>query len=127
MKTSLKVLHWTPRVLGIMAIMFLSMFAMDSFSNDLTIWLQIRGFLIHLIPSFILLAFLVIAWKWEFVGGMIYALTGLGFIPFIYMGNFKNNNSVWTSIQIVLIINIPLVIVGILFLINHFKKRNQNS
>jgi len=65
MKTSIKILHWTPRIICILAILFISMFAIDSFAPDLTIWQQLGGFLIHLIPSFILIAILIIAWKWK--------------------------------------------------------------
>jgi hypothetical protein len=99
------------------------MFALDSFSPDLTIGQQILGFLIHLIPSFILLALLIIAWKWEFIGGLIFTLIGLLFIPFIYSHNYSMNHSVQISIGIVLMINIPFVLVGILFIISHYMKR----
>ena len=55
MKTSLAVYHWLPRILCILSILFISMFALDAFAPNLTIWQQITDFLIHLIPSFILL------------------------------------------------------------------------
>jgi len=126
MRTKIKVLHWTPRIICILAILFISLFALDSFSADLTIWQQIGAFLIHLIPSFVLLTILLIAWKWELIGGIIFTLIGLGFGPFIFMHNYNMNQSVWWSIQIVMIINLPFVIVGLLFIISHFKKRNQN-
>jgi hypothetical protein len=126
MKKGIKVLHWTPRIICILAILFISLFALDSFRPDLTIWQQIGAFIIHLIPSFVLLALLIIAWKWEFIGGIIYTLIGLGFSPFIFVHNYKMNHSVWISIGIIMIITIPFVIVGILFIVSHFKKRSQN-
>ena len=89
MKTNIKVLHWTPRIICILAIIFISLFALDSFSPDLTIWQQIGAFLIHLIPSFVLIALLIVAWKWEFIGGIIYTLIGLGFSPIIFLHNHR--------------------------------------
>lgn len=125
MKTSIKILHWTPRIICILAIIFISLFALDSFNPELTIWQQIGAFIMHLIPSFVLIAFLIIAWKWEFIGGIIFALIGLGFSPFIFMHNFKMNDSVLYSLNTVMIINLPFVIVGVLFILNHFKKRKH--
>ena len=127
MKTSIKVLHWTPRIICILSILFISLFALDSFSPDLTIWQQIGDFLMHLIPSFVLLILLIIAWKWEFFGGIIFALIGLGFSPFIFMHNYKMNQSVWHSLTTILIITMPFVIVGILFIVSHNKKKKNLS
>jgi len=59
-----KILFWLPRILCIIAILFISLFALDAFQPDLTIWQQLEAFLMHLIPSFILLILLLIAWKW---------------------------------------------------------------
>lgn len=125
MKESTKVFHWTPRIICILAILFISLFALDSFSSDLTIWQQIGAFLIHLIPSFILIALLIVAWKWEFIGGIIFTLIGLGFSPVIFMHNYKMNQSVWHSLEVILIITMPFVIVGILFILSHNKKKKN--
>lgn len=123
MKISLKVLHWLPRVICILAILFVSMFALDAFSPNLTIWQQIGAFIIHLIPSFILLMVLLIAWKWEFVGGIIFIVIGLGLSPFVFFHNYRMNQSIWMSIVIISVITLPFVIVGILFLISHYRKK----
>jgi hypothetical protein len=125
MKTSVRLFHWLPRVLCILAILFISLFAADAFAPGLTIWQQLGAFLIHLIPSFILLAFLFIAWKWEFIGGIIFMVIGLAFTPVIFMLNYNRNDSIWLSLVIILTITIPFVVVGILFLVSHrLKKKN---
>ncbi len=126
MQTGIKILHWTPRIICILAILFISLFAFDSFSPGLTMWQQIGAFLMHLIPSFILIALLVVAWKREFIGGIIFALIGLAFSPFIFLHNYKMNHSVWMSLSVILIINIPFVVVGILFILSYLKKKKQN-
>jgi hypothetical protein len=129
MKTSIQLLHWTPRILCIVAILFVSLFALDAFAFGLTIWQQLAGFLKHLIPSYILLAFLVIAWKYEYIGGLIFAIMGLGFSPFIFLHNYQMNHSVCMSLIIILMITFPFVVVGLLFILSHFmKKKNlQNT
>ncbi|MFZ4522176.1 MAG: DUF7670 domain-containing protein [Bacteroidales bacterium] len=122
MKTSIRIIQWIPRVLGILAILFISMFALDSFEPGMPFLQQIEGFLIHMIPSLILGVFLFVAWKWELIGGIMFVIIGLGLLPVIYMMNYQMNHSVWTSLSVVLVINFPFIVVGILFIILHFLK-----
>lgn len=123
MNRSVKVLHWLPRVICILAILFVSMFALDAFSPNLTIWQQIGAFIIHLAPSLILLIVLLIAWKWELVGGIIFIVIGLSLSPFIFFHNYKMNHSIWMSLGIISVITLPFIIAGILFVISHFRKK----
>jgi hypothetical protein len=125
MKKSIKVFHWLPRIICILAILFVSLFAADAFAPELTIWQQLGAFIIHLIPSFILLAFLIVAWKWEYIGGIIFIIIGLGLSPFVFVHNYKMNHSIWMSLGIILSITIPFVIVGILFIVSHFLKKKN--
>ena len=125
MKKSIKVFHWLPRIICILAILFVSLLAADAFSTELTIWQQLGAFIIHLIPSFILLAFLIVAWKWEYIGGIIFIIIGLGLSPFVFVHNYKMNNSIWMSLGIILSITIPFVIVGVLFIVSYFLKKKN--
>lgn len=118
-------LYWFPRILCILAILFISVFALDAFQPDLTFWQQIQGFIMHLIPSFVLLLFLLIAWKWELIGGVIFVLMGLVLSPFVYMHNYNMNGSVWMSIGIIAMITFPFILVGILFILGHKINKNQ--
>ena len=123
MKTSIRFVHWTPRILCIIAICFISLFAADSFAPGLTIWQQLGAFFIHLIPSFILLLLLIISWKWELFGGIFFTVIGLGLSPFIFLHNYRMNHSVGMSLFVILMITFPFVVVGILFTISHFLKK----
>ena len=128
MKPSLKIIHWTPRILCILAILFISMFSLDSFDARKSLGEQLQAFAIHLIPVYILIFFLVIAWKWELIGGMLFIILALGFIPLIYIHNFNMNQSVWISLSVILMINIPFVLTGGLFVLSHFlKKKNSDA
>jgi len=125
MKTSIKILHWTPRIICILAILFISMFAADSFAPELTFWQQIGGFMMHLIPSFILITLLIVAWKWEYIGGIIFIVIALGLSPFVFMLNYNMNHSVGMSLGIIMVITFPFLVVGILFIISHFMKKKK--
>jgi len=101
------------------------MFALDAFEPGLTLGQQLRDFSIHLIPSFILTAFLIVAWKWELAGGIIFILIGIGFSLFVFFLNYNRSHSLWFSLGMIGMITIPFIIVGILFLISdRMKKRN---
>ena len=125
MSKRIKILYWTPRILGILAILFISMFALDAFQHGLSIWQQIAAFLMHLIPSFILLLVLIIAWKRELLGGIIFLVLGLGLSPFVFIHNYNMNHSVWMSLGVIMLITVPFVVVGGLFIMSWRYKRKQ--
>ncbi|MBL7111108.1 MAG: hypothetical protein ISS19_04120 [Bacteroidales bacterium] len=127
MKTKIKIFYWIPRILCILAILFISLFALDAFEAGISFWKQILGFLIHLIPSFILTAILVVAWKWELVGGIIFTIIGVLFTPMIYIMNYQSNDSVSMSIGIGLAIPVPFILVGVLFIISHVLRKKQED
>jgi hypothetical protein len=127
MKTSEKILHWAPRIICILAILFISMFAADSFAPGLTIWQQLGAFFMHLIPSFILLIILIISWKKELFGGIFFTAIGLILSPFIFMLNYRMNHSVLMSLSIILVITFPFIVVGVLFLLNYLIKRKKKK
>ena len=123
MKTTSGVIYWLPRILCILAILFVSMFALDAFAPGLTIWQQIGDFLIHLIPSFVLLAFLIVAWKWELIGGILFTIIGIVMSPFIFRHNFAMNHSISMSLFVILMITFPFIVVGVLFIASYFKNK----
>jgi hypothetical protein len=128
MKANMNLIHWLPRITCILAILFISLFALDAFNPEKTIWQQIGDLLMHLMPSFVLIIVLIIAWKRELVGGIIFVLIGLGFSPFVFIHNYRMNDSIWMSLGIIAIITIPFVLVGILFIMSHrIKKKNLAS
>jgi len=101
-----KILFWTPRILAIAFILFLTMFSLDVFGGSESIWQQIGGFFVHSIPSFVLLAILLISWKSSrgYVAGFIF--TGAGIYWLIVSRSFV---STWP-------ISLPAIVVGLLFL-----------
>lgn len=120
-------IHWVPRILTILAILFVSVFALDSFSPDLTPGQQILGFLIHLIPSFILTIVLVVAWKYKFTGGIIFVALGISLSMFLFLVNYGRNQDLWITLGIMASISLPFVISGMLFIVDHFYSGNPHQ
>ena len=125
MSRKVKILYWTPRVLCILAIMFISLFALDAFEPGRTLGQQLLAFLIHLVPSFILLAILLVAWKWEKIGAIIFILIGVIMSPLVFIHNYRMNESFGMSLGIIAMITLPFIIVGILFVLSYKNKRRK--
>lgn len=117
-----KTLYWTPRILAMCAILFISMFALDIFGNGYTFLETIVGLFMHLIPSFILTIILIIAWKYELVGGILFLIP-----PLFYMCMTAMNVNILLAISWSLIIAGPFLVIGILFIIIGMKKRSSKS
>ena len=123
--TTVSVFHWLPRILCILAILIISLFAADSFDPRLTFWQQMGSFFMHMLPSFALLTFLAIAWKREMIGGVIFTIIGIVMSPFIYQFNYNMNHSIWASLEVISMITFPFVVVGALFILSdRLKKMN---
>lgn len=122
MYKSIKILYWTPRIITILGILFVSIFALDAFNGNDSIWHKLGSFGIHLIPSFVLAILLLFAWKWEKVGGLIFIFLGVFFSYYLFVGNYKSNHSFWVSFGIIASICFPFIIAGILFAISADRK-----
>jgi len=109
LSTSKKLLYWTPRALCIVFIILTSFFALDVFGESKGIWETILALLMHLIPTFILIAILVITWHREWIGGILFSVLG-----FTYIINMWGQFPLMTYI----VVAGPLIITGILFLLN---------
>ena len=115
------------KILALLAIGFVSLFAMDAFGHDKPFWIQIRDFLMHMIPSFILLIIFLVALKRELVGGILFMAVAVLNAPWIFKHNYAMNGSVSASLFTVCILLLPFFITGLLFLIYHFKFKAQQQ
>ena len=104
-----RVLFWTPRIVCILFAAFASLFSLDVFAEGQGFWETIGGFLIHNIPVGIVLIVLAIAWRWEWIGAIVFI--GLGAL---YLVSFRGQFS-WDTY---LVTSGPLFLVGVLFLVN---------
>jgi len=121
-----KFVYWTPRILSIIFICFLAMFSLDVFDMKLGFWETVLGLFMHNIPAFILLIALLISWKHEIVGGIVFILAGILYIVILLI-NILRNPSEWYMLFWALQISGPAFLIGILFIINWLKKRNNHE
>lgn len=126
MKSTVRIFYWLPRVLCMLAILFISMFALDAYDPRLTLGRQIGDFIIHMVPSFVLTAILAIAWKWELLGGIILMIFGLVASPLVFHMNYTRNHSVPVSLEIILMITFPFILTGILFIVSYYARKRQD-
>jgi hypothetical protein len=114
-----KFVYWTPRILSIIFLLFLTLFSLDVFEPGLTFWQIVAGLLMHNIPTFILLAVLLISWRYEIVGGVAFILAGIAYIIMLFM----NPQFEWYMLSWAITISGPAFLIGALFLIGWFKKK----
>ncbi len=104
---------WAARVVAIIYIAFISIFAFDVFGEGRGMLATMIGFIICLTPSIVLAIILVFAWRYEKIGGALFIIAGIIFT--IFFNTYKD-------IMTFLIISGPVFLVGILFLINSMKR-----
>jgi hypothetical protein len=111
--TMQRILFWAPRVLGILFALFVSIFALDVFGAGYGFWETILALVMHLLPVFALLIGLAIAWRWEWVGALIFLGFALWYLVQAW-GQFP------LSVYLVMA-GVPFV-VGVLWLIDWLYK-----
>lgn len=110
-------IYWSPRILSLLFVGFLSLFALDVFDGPMT-GAMILGFLIHLLPSFALLALTFVAWRYPLVGAIVF----IGFaVGYIWLVGFDRS---WTWYAA---ISGPALIVGVLYSLNWMRTRNNKT
>ncbi len=108
------VLFWLPRGLVILFAAVISIFAADVFGEGRSFWQTALALFMHLLPTFAVLVVLAIAWRWEWVGAVLFA--GLGVA---YIFSIAGRGLDWS---VYLLISGPLFLIGLLFLANWIVK-----
>jgi hypothetical protein len=121
MMTSLyrRTLFWAPRVLSIAYIAFLSMFALDVFGEKHGFWGTLLALTMHLIPTFVLIAGLLLAWRWEWIGATLYAAAGMLYVVWVLW--VPRPLSAAIKLTWILTIAGPVFVIAALFLANWLK------
>lgn len=88
---------WLARIMAISLILFISIFALEEWTNPVGLFMQ-------LIPSLILLILTLIAWKKPKIGGILYL--GIGIVMTLFY------HSVWIAS--------PAFVIGFLFWMSYF-------
>ena len=117
-----KGLYWTPRILSIIFICFLFLMSLDVFDLGLNFWQTVAAFFMHSLPALFLLIVLVISWKYEIVGGVVFILAGLVYIALITRNKFE-----WYYLSWAIQISGVAFVIGALFLMGWFKKNKKSQ
>ncbi len=106
-------LYWTPRILSIVYVLFVSMFALDVFNETAGFFNTVLALTMHLIPSFVLVIVLIFSWRREWIGGVVYLLLAVLYVT-ITWGRFQ-----WSAYAL---IAGPLVLLGGLFIVGWIRR-----
>jgi hypothetical protein len=106
-------IYWAPRILGIIMVLFLAVFSLDVVGMAKNPGDLVVGMLMHNIPSFVLILLLVVSWKREIIGGIIFPLLGLAY-------SLSSLTAHWS---VHLAISAPLILTGVLFLLCWNERR----
>ena len=116
-------MYWTPEILSILFISFLALMSLDVFSSGLNFWRTIGALFIHNIPVFILLAVLLVSWKYEIVGGIAFILAGIFYIVVMLLITAITTGFEWHYLSWGVQISGIAFFTGIMFLAGWFKKK----
>ena len=116
-RISTRLLYWVPRVLSILFITFVSMFALDEIGGH-DFWQTLLGVAVHLIPSFFLVFALILAWRWEWIGAVLYAAAGTLYVAWA----LRRPIPPALKLNWILAIAGPAFVVSALFLISWWKR-----
>lgn len=112
-------LLWTARILAIAYILFISLFALD-IPAGMPLLKTAGAFLIHLVPSLVILGVLIIYWNQSFYSAVAFAVLCAAFTLFF---------NTYTSVMSFSILSLPILAVAVLFMISYLitKKQGRKS
>jgi hypothetical protein len=113
-QTASKLLIWAPRVLALCFAGFMAMFATDVFDEHQGVWQTVLALFMHLIPAFVVLAVLALAWTHEWLGSAGYIL-----LAALYAWWALPKHWDWT-----LYISGPLLLIAALYWMNWTMRRH---
>lgn len=108
-----KFIYYLPRILTILIVVFMAIFILEGFSPGFG-W---QDSLMHLLMTLIALGATILAWKRPKIGGWIFVLLGLKYLLLIFRQQWWNG----------IIVGGILLLTGILFLMEGFRKSNKNK
>ncbi len=120
-------IFWTPRIVSIAFILFLTIFSLDVFEGTSGFWQIVLALLMHNLPSIVLLIVLLISWRHEIVGGIIFILAGALYTIISIVRLIISSPIEWYMLSWSLIIAGPAVFIGVLFLIGWLRKRKKGK
>ena len=112
-----RILFWAPRILAVLFAIFLGTFALDVFAEPRGFWRTLGALLLHLVPTFLVLLAVLVAWWREWIGAVLFIGLAVLYVALTW-GRFP--------LSTYLSIAGPLTLLGLLFLAEWIH-RNQHA
>lgn len=109
---------WTARFLGIIFAAFISIFAMDVFTEGYDLNETAIALFMHMLPTLLIILMLIISWRREWIGAIAFFILGLFYL---YMSWDRIH---WSGMAL---ISIPLFVLAILFAIGWYQRKKKLS
>ncbi len=107
------ILRWAPRALAMAFTAFISLFALDAFEGHEETGEKALALLMHLIPTFICIAGIALAWRREWMGALLFGGLSLYYAV-----------TAWEHTSWVLLIALPMLLVAVLYGVAWAKRRS---
>lgn len=116
MKNKYPLLFWSPRVITIGFALFISFFALDAIQPGRDWQHNLLDLFMHLHPVLILAVALMVSWKYEWLGAILFLFFAITYIYWAW-GRFP--------LSVYFVIAGPLFVISLLFGIGwYFKKKS---
>jgi len=85
---------------------------LDVFSMHFGLWRTLMALLIHLIPTAAIIVILMLSWRWEWIGGLVFINAGI-----VYIIMTPSHPTWWLPIAG------PLFLISVLFFVGWFYRK----
>ncbi len=110
------ILIWAPRILAIMFAGFISLFALDVFSEGYTLGESLLGFAIHMVPTALIVFILIVSWRRMWIGAVAFICLGIWYIA------ITGGSEDWLAY---VIIPGPCFLLAALYFVNWIRKSGR--
>lgn len=101
------IIHWTPRIASILIVLFMGLFSLDVFGSGAPPLEMLGAFLLHNIPSIVMLVVLLFAWRHPVVGFAAFLIVAVVFAFLFVRDIFALSN--------LLLFVLPVLLIAALF------------
>lgn len=114
-------LRWTPRVLSIALTIMLLLLSFDVFEEGV-LWTDILiGFLMHNIPTLIMIGIIILSWKFPIIGAFSFVVAGITYAVWIL------NRAGFEGLGSILILGLPAIITGVLYGLDTLQRKDEKK
>ncbi|MBL8000358.1 MAG: hypothetical protein JNL05_00230 [Flavobacteriales bacterium] len=110
------IIRWAPRVLAIAFTLFISLFALDAFEGQAGFREKAVALLMHLLPSFICVAAIALAWRREWLGALLFGALAVYYAV-----------SAWGHPSWVFLIAGPMLLVAVSYTVAWVSRRSLTA